>query len=99
MAVSEMDKVTQANAANAEESASASSTVMGVVNDLVQIVEGDTGSDAQSSSSGSGLSQSDNTFHQIASSSQRQTQRTPVKATAEKAIPLDDSDDFKEFNA
>ena len=99
-AVSEMDKVTQQNAANAEESASASSTVMGVVNNLVQIVEGDTGAGAQSSSSSYGLSQSDHTFHNISGgSSNAVIERSTVKTIAEKTIPLDDSDGFKDFNS
>ena len=89
-----MDKVTQQNAANAEESASASSRKtktssthhLGTAQKTHELV-----------TKHHGLSKSDHTFHHIAGSGKEDT----TAKTAAKAIPLDDnenSDDFTEFN-
>jgi methyl-accepting chemotaxis protein len=108
-----MDKVTQSNAANAEESASASEELSaqaeqmnGVVEELAAMVGGtasSTGSSKKSWGKGKSTKKSlntgDNAFHQIASG----TAKTPAKSktTAEKAIPLGDdrSDNIDSFNS
>ena len=99
-AVSQMDKVTQQNAANAEESASASEMVMGIVNNLIQIVKGNVGSEVSSSLSKTvakqGLNRSEQVFHNIADTSQRES-ATGVQTAAKSEIPFDD--DFTDFNA
>jgi methyl-accepting chemotaxis protein len=111
-AVGQMDKVTQANAANAEESASASEELNaqaeqmnGVVNDLIGLVNGSKAVLNQSASHPAAkkthLSASDHTLHQIATGA-RKASRTTAKATvsAKHAIPLDDDGkDFGNFNA
>ena len=108
-AVSQMDKVTQSNAANAEESASASEQLSAqaeqmnqVVQQLVALVGG---SALLSVSSGNAvkndtksydrhpLSQSDQAFHQIAG-----RKNESVKTAAQHAIPLEDEDQFDDFN-
>jgi len=108
-AMAQMDKVTQQNAANAEESASASE-------ELNAQAEGLQGMVAEFSLSNTGhrsaqnthsLSKSDHVFHSIADGSDNANQRpkaqaVTTKAQAKKAIPLDDetssTDDFSEFN-
>ncbi len=108
-AVNQMDKVTQQNAANAEESASASEELNAqaeqmnqIVRQLSTLVGGS--STAPSTSQRASLSTSDHTFHHIAggNSSNTVVEQPTVKASktvAEKAIPLDKSDDFKDFNS
>ena len=111
--VTQMDKVTQQNAANAEESASASEelsaqaeTMNNIVAELTVLVRGSSESANGSygrQQTGRQLSTSDRTFHHIAGGSSNNVVEQPAvkasKATAEKAIPLDDSDNFKDFNA
>ena len=101
-AISQMDKVTQKNAANAEESASASEELSGqaeqmkhVVSELMKLVKGtfvlqEAGVHYSTDSSGT----QHQVFHQIA-----QTYHHPVQSlkTAVKEIPFDD--DFSDFNA
>ncbi|MHC4423133.1 MAG: methyl-accepting chemotaxis protein [Planctomycetota bacterium] len=139
-AMAQMDKVTQQNAGNAEESASASEELSAqaeqmnqVVAELVALVGGSAGEKSKSAGKGKesghhlnvnvdheaakrthevlsknhGLSQSNQTFHQIAGGSDEnvaqkaKARRAAIKA--EKAIPLDDdkpgSDDMSEFNS
>jgi len=113
-AVSQMDKVTQSNAANAEESASASEELNaqaeqmnGVVSELSTLVgEGSSRKNpapAKPLSSGRGpkpnhLLTSDHAFHQIAGSAPKSKGKT-VTASAKRAIPLDDSEGgFDDFN-
>lgn len=101
-AMSQMDKVTQQNAANAEETASASEELSaqaeqmnGAVGDLVSLVGG--------SSSNNGRAKS---TRSKASTTSGQGNRKPVSAHAsqsynESVIPMDDdnnSNDFSEFN-
>lgn len=101
-AVNQMDKVTQVNAANAEESASASEELSAqaeqmnsILGDLSALVGGSSVTNsAGSSSTRKGLSAFDDTFHQIASGTSRQIDRT-----SEQSIPLNDSADFKGFNS
>ncbi|MBW8015100.1 MAG: hypothetical protein FVQ82_02865, partial [Planctomycetes bacterium] len=104
-AVNQMDKVTQANAANAEESASASEELSAqaeqmnsIVEELSALVGGssqvNTGSTA--SSPKRTLNTSDHTFHQIASGPAK-TQTS--QDTAEKSIPLGNKGDFEGFNS
>ena len=110
-AMSQMDKVTQQNAANAEESASASEelsaqaeTMNDVVAQLASMVGGSnnaatTGRTTTRSSSKTQLNHSDHAFHQIAGGSTgKVANRATAKATAAKAIPLDDDGSFDEFN-
>jgi methyl-accepting chemotaxis protein len=99
VAVAQMDKVTQSNAANAEESASASeelsaqaTTMNEIVNELVALVGGAAKNQtaarstiAKSKSGKKTLSLTDHTFHHIADSKGTAAKsRTPAKASAEK---------------
>jgi len=109
-AVGQMDKVTQANAANAEESASAAEELNAqaeelnrVVGELSAMVGGSTGQAGGYGGSASGrptprrkprLSASDHAFHQIAKGSGSQE---PAHAPA-RQIPLSDEETFDEFN-
>ena len=107
--MAQMDKVTQQNAANAEESASASEELSaqaeqmnGIVGELMAMVGGINRSKSIGSASRATksrkLSSSDNAFHQIAGDSSKSS-KTAVKATAANVIPLDSNDDFSDFNA
>jgi methyl-accepting chemotaxis protein len=100
-AVTQMDKVTQANAANAEESASASEELSaqaeqmnGIVQELSALVGGS--SQVNTSRPARTLKTSDHTFHQIAGGTS-QTQSS--QSTAEKSIPLGKATDFDGFNS
>ncbi len=114
-AMAQMDKVTQQNAANAEESASASEELSAqaeqmneVVGQLSALVGGagrDTGAKQPASSTPgkrSRLGKSDHVFHHVADGLSRKAEtKVAVGSTAEKMIPLDDdgSDDLREFNS
>jgi methyl-accepting chemotaxis protein len=107
IAINQMDKVTQANAANAEESASASEelssqaeTMNGVVNELAALVGGNTDRTASKSTSSAGMSHSDSAFHQIASGGRADSkpQKAHAATKTENAIPLNDSE-FEDFNS
>jgi methyl-accepting chemotaxis protein len=99
-AVNQMDKVTQSNAANAEESASASEELSaqaeqmnGIVEELSALVGGS--SQANTSRPARTLKTSDHTFHQIASGT---SQTHSTQSTAEQSIPLGGKGDFDGFN-
>ncbi len=114
-AMAQMDKVTQQNAANAEEAASASEELSaqadqmnGIVGELATLVGGSTqnanvGRTASARPSKQHqLGRSDHVFHHVANGgSQRTKTKVTAKATAEKMIPLndDDCDDLREFNS
>jgi len=101
-AVSQMDKVTQANATNAEESASASEELSAqaeqmnnIVDKLSSLVGGSSkASKTSSPKTPKSFSTSDQTFHQIAQPAARTTGKTP-----EQSIPLGSSGDFESFNS
>jgi len=109
-AVSQMDKVTQQNAANAEESASASEelsaqaeSMQQVVTELVSLVGGSTtGRTTGQTSAVSGRTQrttpSRNAFHQIADGLKKKGRSTV--SVGSQVIPLDDDGDpgFDDFN-
>ncbi|HPD48492.1 MAG TPA: methyl-accepting chemotaxis protein [Anaerohalosphaeraceae bacterium] len=107
-AVAQMDKVTQANAANAEESASASQELSAqaeqmnqIVDELSALVAGASGRVAvrQGATQQKHLTMSDHAFHQIAESKKVSDDKRPkviARAEVQKAIPLDD--DFEQFN-
>ena len=111
-AVNQMDKVTQQNAANAEESASASEELSAqaeqmnsIVNELSALVGGKTTRSTGTVRQVSTIQQknfgvSDQTFHSIAegTSPTAKVEQASFKAVAEKAISLDDSEDFSDFN-
>jgi methyl-accepting chemotaxis protein len=103
-AVNQMDKVTQQNAANAEESASASEELSAQAETMNQIVSQLSTLVGVSSVNGGssrkpGLSASDQTFHHIANG-QAPSKRVDTLPQAEKAIPMtDNSGDFNDFNA
>ena len=132
VAVAQMDKVTQQNAANAEESASAAEELSAqaesmneVVNELVALVSGS--SEAANRKRAAGVSQkhhlnikvdhstaqkthealsknrkldkSDHVFHKIASDKHKDANPAVRHAAAERTIPLDDKEDFRNFNA
>jgi methyl-accepting chemotaxis protein len=103
--MAQMDKVTQQNAANAEESASASEELSAQaeqMNEVVVQLAVLVGGSATAAKSGkttqpkTQLSHSDQTFHQIAGGT---TNRVTAKVAAAKAIPLDDDSGFDEFNS
>jgi methyl-accepting chemotaxis protein len=105
--MAQMDKVTQQNAANAEESASASEELSAQaeqmnasVGELAAMVGGSTASTTarHTSKPKTRLSNSDQAFHQIAGGTSGRASRTTAKAAAAKAIPLDDGESFDEFN-
>jgi methyl-accepting chemotaxis protein len=113
-AVGQMDKVTQSNAANAEESASASEELSAqaeqmtrVVGELSALVSGSnsvpTAAPRKSISAKRGpkpahLLTSDHAFHQIAGSAPKSKGKT-ITASAKHAIPLDDAEGgFDDFN-
>jgi methyl-accepting chemotaxis protein len=96
-----MDKVTQANAANAEESASASEELSaqaeqmnGIVEQLAALVGGSAG--RSTSSPARTLKTSDHAFHQIAGGA---SQAPAPQKTAEQSIPLGSKGDFDSFNS
>jgi methyl-accepting chemotaxis protein len=104
-----MDKVTQQNAANAEESASASEELSAqaesmaqIVDELVALVNGSSAQRISSQTRGSHkavkhvLSHSDHVLHQIAAG--KGPKENPVKSKAAAALlPLDDAE-LKDFN-
>jgi len=103
-----MDKVTQQNAANAEESASASEELTGQaesMNDIVAelvLLAGGTSRRSSSTSSQTParqrqLGQSDHILHTIATSENKQKPRGS-KAHQKTTIPLNDNDDMDHFN-
>ena len=100
IAVVEMDKVTQQNAANAEESASASEEMnaqaeemRGIVRDLVRVIGGaddeTQGSETPFRAMPAGRRQS--------KTKGKQSVLRESNVRAEQVIPFDDDDDFKEF--
>jgi len=111
-AVAQMDKVTQQNAANAEESASASEELSAqaeqmnqIVAELSALVGGSTRHTGMQATSKVNrqqkLSSSDHVYHQIAGASHTKTEShsNAASSAASKAIPLDESEDLKEFNS
>ncbi|MBN1123536.1 MAG: hypothetical protein JXA82_00915 [Sedimentisphaerales bacterium] len=109
-AVNQMDKVTQANAANAEESASASEELSAQAEQMNQIVEelatlvnghGNKSVTKQnkqpSGQRKKNLLLSDHAYHHIAQGTSQPNKVSTVKAS-EKMIPLEDGDDFERFN-
>ena len=110
-AVSQMDKVTQQNAANAEESASASEELSAqaesmnqVVDQLVMLVNGinarrDTATASHKTKPIKHLTQLDHAYHDIASSSgtKKETGFKSSKTAAASQLPLSDHE-FKDFN-
>ena len=112
-AMAQMDKVTQQNAANAEESASASEELSAqaeqmneVVAQLSIMVGGSTDSTTTKkathvlSNSSRQLSQSDHVYHKIAGGPTKKTtaDKATVKSKTAKAIPLDDDNVDNGFN-
>ena len=108
-AVNQMDKVTQQNAANAEESASASEELSAqaeqmsqIVNELIVLVGGTTSAIHTKTGKSSGnstvnrqdeLSNSDQVFHEIAGKTETQSK------VAANSIPLENDSCFNEFNS
>ena len=105
-AVAHMDKVTQQNAANAEQSASASEelnaqaeSMNAIVEELVALVDGARRQGrgieraAAAGSDGGTLGVSDQAFHAISDGKGR---RSSFKSVARTTIPLED--DFSDFN-
>ncbi len=113
-AVAQMDKVTQQNAANAEESASASEelssqaeSMNSIVGELVALVGG---ASAKATSAGQGrkgpsgkLSHADHLYHHIASAGEAKTpkakQSRAAKPAARNSIPLDEDEQLDRFNS
>ena len=101
-----MDKVTQQNAANAEESASASQELTtqaeqmkAIVKKLTKLVKGTQGhyvTNASSSQQGLPSNSGHDVFHEIAAGVTPKSSVSRVKTSAEKTIPLDD--DFSDFD-
>ncbi len=108
-AIAQMDKVTQQNAANAEESASASEELSSqaesmndIVGELIALAGGankGTGSKAsQGRAQSRQLSHSDSMYHHIAGGPSKKSQASSVNSTAESMIPLGSDDDLDDFN-
>jgi methyl-accepting chemotaxis protein len=108
-AVTELDKVTQQNAANAEESASASEemsaqaeTMKGMVDELVAIV-GSSGKVQKSDSRGGHREQKSVKPHKVLASAVNKIKakagsaKKPAKPVAEAAFPLDDDKQISDF--
>jgi methyl-accepting chemotaxis protein len=113
-AVGQMDKVTQQNAANAEESASASEELSAqaeqmnqIVQDLVNLVGGSSKSEVRHApvahkTAQKHLTTFDHAIHHIAGSTDKKVEKkipAVSKAKAVKTIPLDNNDELKEFNS
>ncbi len=110
VAVAQMDKVTQGNAANAEESASAAEEMSAQaemmnsnVEELAALVGGSAEHASRKATSSKSSSHSDSAFHQIASGGtgskpESKPQKAPAVTKAENAIPLE-NDEFKDFNS
>ncbi|RKY09364.1 MAG: hypothetical protein DRP66_02435 [Planctomycetota bacterium] len=110
----DLSAITQQNAANAEESASASEELSAqaeqmnqIVGELTALVGGSTGNvqtrtTATTTQARTSLNVSDQTFHQIAAkpnTAPARPQKAETKASPEKAIPLNDSEDLSDFNS
>ena len=113
-AVAQMDKVTQQNAANAEESASASEELSSqaesmneIVSELVALVGGASAransAKQRSNKPGGKLSHSDHLYHHIASTGRGKTSKAPksrqTNPTAKQVIPLDEDEQLDRFNS
>jgi methyl-accepting chemotaxis protein len=106
-AIAQMDKVTQQNAANAEESASASEELSSqaesmnqIVGELVALVGGAASRNTSSkqprqSAKSHELSHTDHVFHHIAEG----TVKKAAKAAGAKAIPLGEDKELGQFNS
>ncbi len=108
-AIAQMDKVTQQNAANAEESASASeelSSQAESMNDVVAELVGLVGGASRRTEAAKTvrrtkepkLQQSDHVFHKIADGSSRKNKIQFRKPATEKTIPLGDDEEMGHFN-
>ena len=106
-AVAQMDKVTQSNAANAEESASASeelnaqaASMNDIVAELVTLVGGSNANVQKKQSTFKKLGLTDKTFHAIAGGKNKVNTQSgrELKAHAKSILPLHD-DDLKDFNS
>jgi methyl-accepting chemotaxis protein len=109
-AVAQMDKVTQQNAANAEESASASEELSAqaeqmnqIVRDLTALVGGNKAEKNQAKTahktSQKHLTKFDHAIHNISTSKAKNKSSNSSKANAAKTIPLNDEDSLKDFNS
>ncbi len=97
------------SASASEELSAQAETMNQIVGELAILVGGSSAEtsfqsgSSKPSNTGRGLSTSDHTFHHIAGGNTKTTSEQPAvkasKATTEKAIPLDDNEDFKDFNA
>jgi methyl-accepting chemotaxis protein len=112
VAVSQMDKVTQQNAANAEESASASEELNAqaesmneIVGQLVALVEGAKDASAVRTTNVAKktvhLTHTDNLLHSIAQGKKSPKSTAKTVKAASQIIPFDENDDkdIKNFNA
>lgn len=112
-AVSQMDKVTQQNAANAEQSASASQELSGqagiiskIVFELADLIGGSSVQKVAASQTSTlqhvknkgTLTPLDHAFHQMASTADKGKKAKAVKSSAIHQIPLDDAE-LKDFNS
>ncbi len=108
--VTQQNAANAEESASASEELSAQAEQMNsVVGELIALVGGSakrTSSQSYTKTASSierKFTHSDNAFHQIASKPASQTETvattTQAKATAEQSIPLEDSDDFKDFNS
>jgi methyl-accepting chemotaxis protein len=104
IAMNQMDKVTQSNAASAEESASSASQLsmqasklLGAVDDMSKIVFGQHGStiDSYSSGGGSGVGSITSKPKATPMSLTNSSKATKNKKNPEKALPMDSNDDFE----
>jgi methyl-accepting chemotaxis protein len=109
-AIAQMDKVTQQNAANAEESASASEELTaqaGSMNDIVGELVSLVGGAAQHAAAQSEhvsvkrpkLGHSDHVLHAIADGKKQSRKAPAAKPAREKGIPLTSDEELNHFNA
>lgn len=107
-AVNQMDKVTQQNAASAEESASASEELSAqadqmneIVADLAVLVGGSgaTGRGGTTARRQATLNASDHAFHQIARQADSAPATVQKNTTPQEVIPLNDGEGFGDFNS
>jgi len=109
-AVAQMDKVTQQNAANAEESASASEELSAqaeqmnqIVRDLTALVGGSKTENRQAAvahkTEQNRLTTFDHKIHNISTSTSKKKSQVVSKSKVAKTIPFNDDDELKDFNS
>ncbi len=107
-AVAQMDKVTQQNAANAEESASASEelnaqaeSMNGIVAELVDLIGGKAKkieTTSNKTDSENKFSKTDHVYHQIAQGQNKEDNKEKNESSCDQKVASKDAEDFEDFN-